>query len=93
MGFYQVVRYVSFSLGSALSASILSSHTPAGEHLPTQSGYTLVFWIAVVICLAAAALTWMLPARTATPPTTREELLGEEDAELATAGLVGLTRD
>jgi MFS family permease len=92
MGFYQVVRYVSFSLGSALSASILSSHTPAGRHLPTESGYILVFWIAVAICLAAAALTWMLPARTPAP-TPREELLGEEDAELATAGLVGLTRD
>ena len=94
MGFYQVVRYIGFSLGSALAASILAGHTPAGQHLPTESGYTLVIWIAVVICVAAAAPRLdAARARAASPPTAREELLGEEDAELATAGLVGLTRD
>jgi len=54
MGFYQVVRYIGFSLGSALTASILASHTPAGQHLPDEGGYTLALWIAVGICVAAA---------------------------------------
>ena len=92
MGFYQVVRYIGFSLGSALTASILASHTPAGQHLPTESGFTLALWIAVGICVAAAALAAILPAR-GRISDPREEMLGEEDAELATAGLVGLTRE
>jgi MFS family permease len=92
MGFYQVVRYIGFSLGSALTASILASHTHAGRHLPSEGGYTLALWIAVVICVAAGALAWLLPSRGDTP-TRREQILGEEDAELASAGLVGLTRE
>jgi predicted MFS family arabinose efflux permease len=92
MGFYQVVRYVGFSLGSALTASILASHTPAGRHLPTESGFTLALWVAVAICVAAAALAWFLPARSRMPGP-REQLLGTEDAELGSAGLVGLTRE
>jgi MFS family permease len=88
MGFYQVVRYVGFSLGSALAASLLAGHTASGEHLPSQSGYTLVFWVAVVICVAAAALAWVLPAR-GQARNRAAERLGEEDGELAGAGLVG----
>ncbi|MEO9176081.1 MAG: MFS transporter, partial [Gaiellales bacterium] len=91
MGFYQVVRYIGFSLGSALTASILASHTHAGQHLPREGGYTLALWLAVSICIAAAALAWVLPSRGDTP-TRDEEIFGEEDAELGTAGLVGLTR-
>jgi predicted MFS family arabinose efflux permease len=94
MGFYQVVRYVGFSLGSALTASILASHTPAGKHLPSEDGYTLALWIAVAICIAAAALAWVLPSGGEQPGGGRRaELLGEEDAELGSAGLIGLTRE
>jgi MFS family permease len=92
MGFYQVVRYIGFSLGSALAASILSSHTPAGEHLPTESGYLLLFWGGVAICLAGAVLLWLIPAG-GSAPTPREQRFGEEDGELGAAGLVGLTRE
>jgi MFS family permease len=91
-GFYQVVRYLGFSLGSALTASILASHTRSGQSLPTQSGYTLVFWIGVAICVAAAALAWALPAGGGTPSQS-EELLAEEDAELGPTGFVELSRE
>lgn len=90
MGFYQVIRYIGFSLGSALAASILSSNTSAGEHLPAEAGYIQVFWIAVVICVAAAALAWFLPARAAKRDKA-EELMAEEDAEVGSAGLIGLS--
>lgn len=90
LGFYQVVRYIGFSLGSALAASVLAGRTPAGRHLPEEGGFTLVLWIAVAICVAASALAWVLPERGAVARTRREALLGEEDAAFAGAGLVGL---
>lgn len=63
MGFYQVVRYIGFTLGSALAASILAAHNSASTGEPTVGGYTLVLWVAVAICVVAAALAWVLPAR------------------------------
>ena len=90
MGFYQVVRYVGFSLGSALAAAPLASETPAGEPLPTEQGFELVLWTGAAVCVMAAALAWALPARSSTrrsDPGLGE--LAEQEAELATAGLVG----
>jgi MFS family permease len=60
MGFYQVVRYVGFSLGSALAAAILAGHTTAGQ--PGIGGYTMVLWVAAGICVMAGALARILPA-------------------------------
>jgi MFS family permease len=92
MGFYQVVRYTGFSLGSALTASILAGHTRSGHQLPSVSGYTLLLWIAVAICVAAAGLAWILPNRGAAQDR-REEQLAEENAELGPTGFVGLARE
>jgi MFS family permease len=63
MGFYLVARYIGFSLGSALTASILASYTHSTSSQPTLNGYTLVFWAASAICVAAAVGTWILSAR------------------------------
>ncbi len=93
MGFYQVVRYIGFSLGSALTASVLAGHTPSGQHLPTETGYTLVMWIATVVCVAAAAVAWFLPAHGANRPTPDETVVEQEDAELGATGFVELARD
>ncbi len=87
MGFYQVVRYIGFSLGSALTAAILAGHTPPGQHLPSEHGYILVMWIAAGVCVAAAALAWMLPARGAKRRRIAAELAAEE-AELGPTGVV-----
>jgi MFS family permease len=95
-GFYQVVRYIGFSLGSALAASVLASHTPAGSQLPELAGYTTVIWIGIAICVAAAVLAWVMPADTpgrddaADPAELRRE---QEEAELAGAGLPGIGTD
>jgi MFS family permease len=91
-GFFQVARYIGFSLGSALAASLLASHTAAGQQLPSETGYTVGFWVAVAICAAAATLAWTLPTR-GRAPSGREELMDEDDAELGSAGLIGLTRE
>jgi predicted MFS family arabinose efflux permease len=76
MGFYQVVRYIGFSLGSALTASVLAAHD-SGNGLPTVGGYTQVLWISTAICVVAAALAWFLPARS-TQVTTVERLPADE---------------
>jgi predicted MFS family arabinose efflux permease len=89
-GFYQVVRYIGFSVGSALAASVLASQTPAGAQLPVRAGYTTVIWIGVGIGVAAALVAWILPSsggRALSPEERRRE---EEDAELAGAGLPGV---
>jgi MFS family permease len=63
MGFYQVVRYVGFSLGSALTASVLAGHISLSTGQPALSGYTFVLWSASLICAAAALLVWVLSTR------------------------------
>jgi predicted MFS family arabinose efflux permease len=63
MGFYQVVRYVGFSLGSAVTASILTSHTSSSTGRPDLVGYTTVFWAAGAICILAALLAWVVSVR------------------------------
>jgi MFS family permease len=94
-GFYQVVRYIGFSLGSALAASVLASETPAGSQLPKLAGYTTVTWIGIVICIFAAVLAWVMTGRdgrSAAPDPAELRREGEE-AELASAGLPGVRSD
>ncbi len=57
--FYQVLRYVGYSVGSALSATLLVVHTPSGSNTPRENGYDAAAWtgiIALVIAVAAALL-------------------------------------
>ena len=91
MGFYQVVRYIGFSMGSALTATVLAARV-GGNHQPTVGGYTLVLWIATGICVVAAALAWFLPARSSqlTPaerlPADEVRLLEQTDGDDLVAG-------
>ncbi len=86
MGFYQVVRFTGFSLGSALAATVLAAHV-GGNGQPTVGGYTVVLWISGSFCVLAAALVWFLPARTTrlTPaerlPTDEIRLLEQTDGD------------
>ena len=80
MGFYQVVRYVGFSLGSAAAASILAGHTPDGTGRPSLGGYTTVLWAAGAVCVVAAVLAWLLPGRS--PEVPAEQRLDEEETRL-----------
>ncbi len=61
MGFYQVVRYIGFSLGSALAASVLAGHTATGAHLPGESGFVTALAVGAGLCVAAGAAAWVLP--------------------------------
>ncbi|WP_330255101.1 MFS transporter [Nocardia sp. NBC_00565] len=57
--FYQVLRYVGYSVGSALSATLLATHTPDSADIPTENGYAAAAWtgiIALAVAVAAALL-------------------------------------
>ncbi|HTI35466.1 MAG TPA: MFS transporter [Miltoncostaea sp.] len=94
MGFYQVVRYIGFAIGSALAASVLAAHTAPGAALPEESGFSTALVVGAGLCLAAAVIAWALPGPAPADGGESEELreLEVEDAELATGGMAGLTR-
>ncbi len=92
MGLYQVIRYIGFSLGSALAAAIVASQTVDHGTRVLESGFVSGLWIAAGICVAAALVSWLLSRRpeAADPDAiddTERQVLEREDAELATAGL------
>jgi MFS family permease len=92
MGFYQVVRSIGFSAGSALVASILASHEISGSAFPAQSGYITALWVGAVASLVAAVVAVILApgdtARPAGPPSAELREIARDDAELASAGLI-----
>ena len=76
MSFNQVLRYVGYSSGSALSATILLAHTPAGSPYPASSGYTTAAVVGMAVLLVAGVLSAVLPARATDPgPVLVEESL------------------
>ncbi|XDK88236.1 MFS transporter (plasmid) [Rhodococcus opacus] len=56
--FYQVLRYLGYSIGSALSATLLIANIPAGRDTPTDNGYSAaaLFGIAALAIALAAAM-------------------------------------
>jgi MFS family permease len=94
-GFYQVVRSIGLTLGSALSAAVLTANTRVGQAIPDVEGFRDMLLIAAGVCVATAILSFVLPGRTANGGRTQslserkqlEEIMKEE-AELAGAGLV-----
>ena len=65
MSLNQVLRYIGFALGSALSATVLEAGTADGAAYPGSDGYTAIAWIGIATCLALATLTAVLPGRAA----------------------------
>ena len=80
-GFYQVARYVGFSIGSGLSVTLLSAFGA-----PVSSAYRATFVVAAAICVLAAVIGWILPGRTARPGRD-EERHEQEEGVVASAGL------
>jgi predicted MFS family arabinose efflux permease len=65
MSFYQVLRSVGFSAGSALSATVLTVFIPGGQVLPTAQGYSVAALVNIGILLAALVLSIALALREA----------------------------
>jgi predicted MFS family arabinose efflux permease len=76
MSFNQVLRYVGYSTGSALSATILEMYTPAGEKLPTDRGYGAIAWVGCAVWILSAVVSYALPKRGSAAPV--DEVLADE---------------
>ena len=63
MSLNQVLRYVGFAVGSALTATVLAAATPSGGAAPAGSGYTTVAAIGVAVCLTTALVAWLALGR------------------------------
>jgi MFS family permease len=66
-GFFQVVRSIGLTVGSALSAAVLMAHTRPGQALPDVGGFEAALIIAAAVCLATAVVSFVLPGRAPSP--------------------------
>jgi MFS family permease len=73
MGLNQVLRYVGFASGSALTATLLEAATPESGGVPASSGYTVLGLVACGVALVTAALTAVLLRRGAPAPAAVAE--------------------
>lgn len=63
MGLNQVLRYVGFAVGSALTGTVLAAATPSAGAAPAAGGYTTIAGIGVAVCLLTAAVAWLALGR------------------------------
>ena len=61
MSLNQVLRYVGFAIGSALTATVLASATPETAGAPSSSGYSTIAVLGLAVCLLTAVVAWLLP--------------------------------
>lgn len=59
----QLFRMIGFSVGSAVSATVLTAHTHGASRFPTDRGYTVGALVAVSLCLVTAAVSVALQGR------------------------------
>jgi MFS family permease len=69
MSLNQVLRYVGFAVGSALAATVLAAATPAGTSAPGAGGYAVLAVVGGAVCVATAALTWLVTKAPRVPGT------------------------
>jgi MFS family permease len=93
-GFYQVLRNIGLSVGSALGAAVLLGYTTHGQIFPEVGGFHTALLISAALGVATALISFVLPGKGARPamlsPHEHEELdlAMEEQAELAGAGVM-----
>jgi predicted MFS family arabinose efflux permease len=94
-GFYQVLRSIGLSVGSALAAAILTAYTSHGRTFPTAEGFRVALFCASGLCVVTALLSYVLPGRGAGQGAPRSDhegdevdLMMEEEAGLAGAALL-----
>jgi predicted MFS family arabinose efflux permease len=87
----QVLRTVGYSMGSAVTGTILTAHTSSGSKFPTDHGYTVGACVSIGLLLVAATLSWLLPERGPVRALTADqELEIIEDIDAAISGTITL---
>jgi MFS family permease len=76
MSLNQVLRYIGFAVGSALTATVLAASTAPGAAAPGARGYGVVAVIGLTVCLTTAVVTWVIPGRALTA-ARRAEPVGQ----------------
>ena len=90
IGFYQVLRSIGLSVGSALAAAILTASTPAGRIFPHFAGFEVTLLVASSVGALAAILSYLLAGRSNArllPVTKQVEAMMEEEAEVGGTSL------
>lgn len=88
LGFYQLLRSIGLSIGSAVAGAMLAHFTAPGAALPAQAGFLTALNVAAGLLIATAVLSYLLLGATpalAPSPATIEVM--EEGAELGASGL------
>jgi hypothetical protein len=63
ISFYQLVRTVGYSIASALSATVLAVHVPAGGRVPADAGYSAAAAIATGVLVATLMVSGAFAVR------------------------------
>ena len=86
MSFYQVTRYVGFSIGSGLAVTLLRAFDH-GAAVPTTDAYTKTFVVGAALCLVAALVAWVMPGAAPAPRKHDDDARAIEEGEVGAAGL------
>jgi MFS family permease len=68
MSLNQVLRYVGFAVGSALTATVLAAATAPGAAAPAADGSRVIAVVGFTVCLVTALVTWLMPRRSPVRP-------------------------
>jgi predicted MFS family arabinose efflux permease len=63
LGFYQVLRNIGLSVGSALEETVLTAYTHHGNTYPRVEGVQAALLISATLCLSTAVLSFVLAGR------------------------------
>jgi len=91
-GFYQVLRNIGLSVGSAFGAAVLLSYTSHGQTFPDLEGFRVALLISAGLGLLTALLAFVLPGHATAgpvPPVTAQGTLDvrmQEEALLEAGG-------
>jgi len=71
-GFYQVLRNIGLSVGSAFGAAVLLGYTAHGATFPDQAGFRVALLLSTGLAVVTAVLAFVLPGRPVPvgPPST-----------------------
>jgi hypothetical protein len=79
-GFNKLVRSVGASLGSKISAAILTGSVVAGSVLPSDDGYTTAFVVSAAIAVIAAIVSMAIPRSGDAVPVAARPVTAPEPA-------------